>query len=743
MRNVWKNWGNFVAASKTRWVTLLIWVAIVAVVSVIWPQVNDETTGGSQLLPEDAMSVEASNIADEQFPNDAGVPLLLVWHRDGGLEQEDLADIQEFYSNLEEDPLEYQSMIPPFAELPPQALLESASEDEEALTTPVFFSTEANAEDLQPVLATVQERITEVTGENYFDTDLSEDGMHVRYTGAVGIQVDSTELFSNADVTLLIATVLLVLFLLVILYRSPILAVVPLVAVGFAYGIISPLLGFFADQGWIVVDSQAASIMTVLLFGAGTDYCLFLITRYRDELLMEPNKYKAITKAIAHSGGAIVISALTTAVGLFTLVLAQYASYDRFAVPFSVAIIIMAIAVLTLLPAILALIGRAAFFPFIPRTESMIKELESKKGKKVRRPKTRSRFSKWTGNITVRKPWTIIVVTVVVLGILALFVPRINYTYGVFDSFPEDMPSREGFSIIGEHYPDGEVAPAQVLVKTEEDVSLQEDIASLDNVESVGEPETGEEDASYKQYSVTLSIDPYSEEAVNFVPELKNEVEGWLEEAGVENPEDQVWINGETAGLYDTEQVTSSDQNLIIPVVLVIIALILVSYLKSVVAMGYLLLTVGLSYLSALGLGWIIIHYFMGASAMQGLIPLYSFVFLVALGNDYNIFMISSIWKNREHMKLDEAISDGVSSTSSVITSAGLILAGTFAVLAVLPLQVLVQFGTVTAVGVLIDTFVVRPFLVPAITKVLGRYSFWPAKISKTKDDQVYVREEK
>ncbi|SIS40535.1 MMPL family transporter [Salimicrobium flavidum] len=732
MRSVLKNWGKIVAASKTRWITLLIWIALVAIVSVVWPQVNDETTGGSQLLPEDTMSVEASNIAEEQFPNDAGVPLLLVWHRDGGLEEEDLQNINELYQNLEEEPLEYQSMIPPFAELPPQALLESASENEEALTTPIFFSTDATTDDLQPILSTLQERITEITGENYFDTDLSEDGMHVRYTGAVGIQIDSTELFSTADVTLLIATVLLVLTLLVILYRSPILAVVPLIGVGFAYGIISPLLGFMADQGWIVVDSQAVSIMTVLLFGAGTDYCLFLITRYRDELLMEPNKYAALTKAISHSGGAIIVSALTTAAGLFTLVIAQYASYDRFAVPFSVAIIIMAIAVLTLLPAILALLGRVAFFPFIPRTEGMIKEIEEKKGKKVRRPRTRSWFSGWVGKLTVQKPWTIIIVTVVVLGVLALFVPRINYTYGVFDSFPDDMPSREGFSIIGEHYPDGEVAPMQVLIRTDEDVSLQEDIASLENVESAGEPEVGEENAEYQQYSVTLSIDPYSEEAVAFVPELKNEVEGWLLEAGVESPENQVWINGETAGLYDTEQVTSNDQNLVIPVVLLIIALILVTYLKSIVAMGYLLLTVGLSYLSALGLGWIIIHYIMGEPAMQGLIPLYSFVFLVALGNDYNIFMISSIWKNRERMNLDDAISDGVSSTSGVITSAGLILAGTFAVLAVLPLQVLVQFGTVTAIGVLIDTFVVRPFLVPAITKVLGRYAFWPAGKEKS-----------
>ncbi|PBB04806.1 MMPL family transporter [Salimicrobium humidisoli] len=727
MKNLLKNWGETIAGSKTRWVTLLIWIALVAVVSVVWPQVNDETTGGSQLLPEETMSVEASDIADEQFPNDAGVPLLLVWHRDGGLEQEDLQNINTLYQNLDEDPLEYQSMIPPFGKLPPQALLDSASGDEEALTTPVFFSEEATTDDLQPVLSNLQKRITEITGENYFDTDLAEDGMHIRYTGAVGIQIDSTELFSTADITLLISTVLLVLFLLVLLYRSPILAVVPLIGVGFAYGIISPLLGFMAEQGWIVVDSQAVSIMTVLLFGAGTDYCLFLITRYRDELLMEPNKYTALTKAIAHSGGAIMISALTTAAGLFTLVAAQYASYDRFAVPFSVAIIVMAVAVLTLLPALLALLGRTAFFPFIPRTEEMIQKLEDKKGKKVRRPKTKSRFSEWVGRITVKKPWTIITVTVVVLGILALFVPRINYTYGVFDSFPDDMPSREGFAIIGEHYPEGTVAPMQVLIRSDREVSLREDIAALDEVESVGEAEKGEENEEYEQYSVTLSIDPYSREAVAFVPELKNRVEDRLQEEGVKNPEDQVWINGETAGLYDTEKVTSRDQNIVIPVILVIIALILVTYLKSITAMGYLLLTVGLSYLSALGLGWLIIHYVMEEPAMQGLIPLYSFVFLVALGNDYNIFMISSIWKNREQMKLDAAISNGVSSTSGVITSAGLILAGTFAVLAVLPLQVLVQFGTVTAIGVLIDTFVVRPFLVPSITKVLGKYAFWPA----------------
>lgn len=175
----------------------------------------------------------------------------------------------------------------------------------------------------------------------------------------------------------------------------------------------------------------------------------------------------------------------------------------------------------------------------------------------------------------------------------------------------------------------------------------------------------------------------------------------------------------------------------IVPVVIVIIAALLLMYLRSIVAMVYLILTVLLSYLYALGAGWMIIHYGMGVPAIQGLIPLYAFVFLVALGEDYNIFMISSIWKNRRTMPHCQAIANGVSETSSVITSAGLILAGTFAVLATLPIQALVQFGIVTAIGVLLDTFVVRPLLVPAITTVLGRFAFWPGKLWRI-DEESY-----
>ncbi|SEN16479.1 putative drug exporter of the RND superfamily [Mesobacillus persicus] len=726
-----------VVGPKSRWLTLVIWVLIVGLLSFMWPQVNSEETNSSQLLPDSAMSVEAERIAEEQFPNETGVPLLVVWYRDGGLNEGDFKHVQAFYQDLKEKPLDYQSMVPDFGSMPLEVLLQVASEDGEALSTPIFYNTEASVDELQESLDLLNEKINTLVGDEAFSKELSDDGLHVRFTGPIAIQTDATALFSQADVTLLIATVVLVLFLLIILYRSIILALVPLIGVGFAYGLISPLLGYLASNGWIVVDAQAISIMTVLLFGAGTDYCLFLVSRYRDELQLEPNKYKALHLAIANSGGAIMMSALTTALGLLTLSLAQYASYNRFAVPFSVAIIIMGIAVLTLLPAILAILGRVAFFPFIPRTESMYQELEAKRGKPVRRPNYRSAFSRTAGRIVTSKPWFIIIITVIFLGVLAAFVPKIDYTYGVFESFPEDMPSREGNTIIAEHYPVGEIAPVQLLIDTDgHDVSIEELLSTLPYVEKVSEPLVGERNANIKEYSVVLSINPYSNEAIVAIPELKSQAEAVLKDAGVVQAEARVWLGGETATLYDTEQITSRDQNIIIPVVLGIMAILLVVYLRSIPAMLYLLLTVGLSFLSALGLGWLVIHYGYGAEAMQGLIPLYAFVFLVALGGDYNIFMISSIWKNRKKMPLKKAISEGVEETSSVITSAGLILAGTFAVLAVLPLQVLVQFGTVTAIGVLLDTFIVRPLLVPAITTALGRFSFWPGELWKKKDGE-------
>ncbi|HET7657086.1 MAG TPA: MMPL family transporter [Bacillales bacterium] len=708
---------------------------VVAVLSMVWPSVNKEETNSNSLLPESAMSVQAAQLTKKQFPNAAGNPLLIVWFRKGGLTSEDYHAIQQLYQNLHEHPLKNQSFIPPYYRLPAQALKSSASDDGTAITTPVFFDKQAEVDQLQSALDELKNRLKSQIGTDPFAGKISSDGLHLRFTGPVGIQTDATQLFGQADITLLISTTLLVLILLILLYRSPLLAVVPLIGVGFAYGLIGPALGYMASHGWITLGAQAVSIMTVLLFGAGTDYCLFLVSRYRDELLKEENKYEALRRAVRGSGGAIAMSALTVVLGLVTLLLAHYKSFDQFAVPFSFAILVMGIGALTLLPALLALFGRISFFPFIPRTEKMIQAREAKKGKPLRRPKSHSRFSKAVGRWVTEKPWTIIIACVIVLGGLASFVPQMKFTYGLLDSFPQTMPSREGFSIISKHFPPGELAPVEIIVNTEgKDASIKTSLENLSFVKQVSDPRSGEKNTDYKQFQVTLDSDPYAPKAIQSIPKIKNKVVNAVSDAGISNPSGHVWIGGETATLYDTKRVTSRDQSVIIPTVLIVIAVLLLLYLRSVVAMVYLLATVLLSYLAALGTGWLMIHFGFGTDAIQGLIPLYSFVFLVALGEDYNIFMISSIWIKSKDRPLKQAIFEGVADTGSVITSAGLILAGTFAVLAVLPLQVLVQFGTVTAIGVLLDTFIVRPLLVPAITTVLGRYAFWPGKLWKKKD---------
>lgn len=732
MKELLKKWGYIVANPKSRWATIFIWILLIGVFSYIWPQVNDWETTDNQLLPDDVMSVEANKLINEEFTDDAGTPLLLVWHRDGGLKDSDYAMIQALYKELYEDPVSEQTFIPPFQEIPVEALAGSSSEDGAALITPVFFDEDASTNELQMALDQLEIKVTDQFDSSVLENALDDTGLHVRFSGPVGIQTDTVSLFSNADMTLLMSTVLLVFLLLILLYRSPILAIVPLIAVGIAYGLISPLLGFLADKEWIVVDQQAISIMTVLLFGAGTDYCLFLISRYRDELRHEADKYVALKRAIRGTGGAIMMSSITTVLGLLSLGLAYYASYDRFAVPFSLSIFMMGITALTLLPAILALLGRFAFIPFIPRPEEMIQEIERKKSKKLRRPKPSHRFGKKIGAVVTKKPWTVIIVSTIILVILAAFVPKIQYTYGLLDSFPEDMPSREGFTLIADHYPPGEIAPVHVIVDTDgEDISLKRELEKHPYVADVADPNEGSENKDLKAWEVTLSIDPYSSEAVESIPTFQAIAVDALNDAGVANAKHSVWVGGETATLYDTEEITSRDQALIMPVLLVIIAILLVVYLKSIVAMVYLLGTVLLSYLSALGLGWIILHHVFDVAEIQGLIPLYAFVFLVALGEDYNIFLVSRIWQKRKDMPLKQAIADSVGETGSVISSAGLILAGTFSVLAVMPLQVLVHFGAITAIGIMLDTFIVRPLLVPAMTTVLGRFAFWPGRMWK------------
>jgi len=722
--------GRLVAGKRSKWITLLVWV-ILAVVLTMWlPAVNDEEINNAPNLLNSAPSVEAERLIQEEFPDSGGVPALLVWHREGALTNEDLTHLTNLTSYFEANPLPDQVGIVPLHMLPLPALQAQLSEDQSTLVLPILFDKKVDVERLSENVDQLKEQVIKEFGADPFAVELdSATDLSARVTGPVGIQIDATGLFANADVSLLLGTVLLVLIILLFIYRSPILALIPIVAVGFAYMVVGPILGAMAHEGWITVDAQGISIMTVLLFGAGTDYCIFLIARFRQYLYTEENKNTALFKAITGASGAIAMSGITVVLSLLALIFAQYGAYERFAIPFSLSILIMGIASLTLVPAMLAIIGRASFFPFVPRTPEMQVVRALKKGKPtpVIKQHNGAANSK-LGSLVVGKPWLIVILTVALLGGLALYSTQIKFTFDILSSFPEDMDSREGFTTIGEQFSPGELAPVEVIVDTQgKTIDLGERLSVLPYVDLVSEPQSGQVNSQIQSYSVQLNLNPYSLEAMEHIPDLRAVAEQSLEEAGITDSKEAVWIGGQTSTQYDTKVTGDRDTRVIIPIVIGMIALLLLLYLRSVVAMVYLVGTVVLSYFSALGLGWLIVHYVLGADAIAGSIPLYSFVFLVALGEDYNIFMISSIWQKRKHMPLRQAIKEGVGETSAVITSAGLILAGTFAVLATLPIQVLVQFGIVTAIGVLLDTFIVRPFLVPSLTVLAGRWAFWPS----------------
>lgn len=724
-----ERWGEMMGGKTSRWVVLGLWIAFAIVLAMVFPQVNSVENFAGDDLPEEMMSIQASAVIDEEFSSDAGIPLLIVWYKEAGLEMTDLENIQKLYAELGANPLVGQETLPPFDQMPAQALMGATSENGSALVTPVFFNTSTNTDALKENLAEITRITEEITGENPYDTNFEDNVLHARYSGPVGISVDATDLFKSADFQLMVATVIIILVILLIIYRSPILAVIPLIVVGIAFLVVSPLLGWMAESGWINKDAQAVAIMIVLLFGAGTDYCLFLITKYRDKLFEYENKFEAVAHAVRESTGAIVMSGLTVVIGLATLALADYGAFQRFAVPFSFGVLLTGFAVVTLLPAVLAILGRKAFWPFVPRTTDMAKEYAVKKNKPYKEAKPNHRFMRAIGNFVTEKPWLVIIVSGVVLVSLAFVSTNIKYNYDLLSSFPEDISSREGFAIIEENFTPGELAPVKVIVDTKgEDINIAEDLAALPYVDAVGDMRTGDKNADIQLYEVDLNKNPYSNEAMDDVEQMKKDLASIAIAQGL--ADDSFLIGGETSAQLDTKEVQLADEKLIQPVMIVIIFLVLVIYLRAIVTSIQLMVTVVISFFAALGAGWLIIHGLLGHESMASSIPLYSFVFIIALGNDYNIFMISDIWKNRKRgLSHKESIAGGVASTGAVITSAGLILAGTFGVLASLPIQLLVQFGIVTAVGVLLDTFIVRPLLVPALITVIGKLSYWPGKM--------------
>ncbi|WP_284199434.1 MMPL family transporter [Alicyclobacillus sacchari] len=347
---------------RSKWVTLFIWIACTIIASLAWPAANRMDRDSSSYLPHSAPSVQAQRNIEQSFPSATGTPALVVWYNSQGITSKDVKIITSVSQTLLVHPVTSQVAVPPLASMPATALSSLMSKDKTTLVLPVTLKSNATQAQLNRAIAQIKRIVEAQAGPQAITGSLNTHGLHVRITGPAGIAVDAVSLFQHADFTLLMATTLLVLALLIILYRSPILAFVPLVTVGIAYGLISPILGELSAQHLVTFDAQTTSIMTVLLFGASTDYCLLMVARYREQLYRFQSKDSAIREAVGGAAGAIALSGLTVALALVSLLLAQYESYHEFAIPFCLAIVIMALVSVTLLPLCLPSSGASPSF---------------------------------------------------------------------------------------------------------------------------------------------------------------------------------------------------------------------------------------------------------------------------------------------------------------------------------------------------------------------------------------------
>ncbi len=698
---------RWVAGRRTRFIPLLLWIAVTAVLSFTLPSATKLEAPSPQDLPATAQSVVAAALQSAAFGQKHETPGILVFYRKGGLGAHDITQISRYLGQLAAQPLQGQIGRPALAGLP-AAALKGAIKDKTTLAVPLFFRTTGDAAQLARRTTSLETSLRQQFSADLLLRPAGSGRLVARLTGAEGIAADAAGLFQNADVTLLAATTVLILLLLVLIYRSPILPFIPLVGVGFAYMVTQSVLGALAKAHLIVIDAETVSIMTVLMFGAGTDYALLVVARYREQLGRAQNHLRALQEALGSAAGAVAMSAGTVMAALLVLLLSRYGPEHRFAIPFALGVGMTALASLTLVPALLAMLGRAAFYPFVPRPGH-----------------TPARREGAVARAVSRRPWLVAAsATVLLLGLAAL-APGIRTSYDLLSALPRTAQSRQGSDLLRQAYGPGSLSPVTLLVAgpgASRDIAAS--LAGTPGVQTVSAPAYGRaHGARVAAYQVTLRMNPFSNAAMAVLPHLEAQARTAL---GPDSGS-HVYVSGPTAQNRDDASTVARDTAVVIPVVLALIAVLLLAYLRSLVAAVYLIATVLLSFFAAIGLGWLVLHDILGIPGLAGGVVLYAFVFLVALGEDYNIFMISRIWQERRLGPMPEAVRRGMAATGGVITAAGLILAGTFLVLTALPLQILLEFGVVAALGVLVDTFIVRSALVPALTAILGDRAFWPS----------------
>jgi putative drug exporter of the RND superfamily len=664
------------------WVVLGLWLAALVLAGPFAGKFGDVQQNRSvDYLPDSADSTQVARVQDE-LPGGIATDLVLVYHRDGGLTA---ADRHRAGAQVAEIGTKYELTGTPKA---------VPSRDGTTLMYPVS-STGPGQDD----------KARDAFVDGVRDIANGGAGLSAEVGGPGALNADMGKVFGSIDGTLLYATLGVVTALLILIYRSPFLWLVPLASAGAAAGMAMAAAYGLHEGFGITITGQSGGVMTVLVLGAGTDYALLLISRYREELRRHERPYDAMRAALKGCGPAVLASSGTVAAGLLCLLAADLNSSSGMGPVGTVGVLAALVAMLTLLPALLVLLGRRVFWPMIPSFGST--------------PKARRSLFAAMGTSASRRPAAVLTLGAVLLGALALGVLNLPGTLKQEDSFTRTPESISANQTLAHAYPEHGSQPITVIAPTAKADAV---LAEARTTDGVAQAAPGRSGSGWTEISVFATAAPESPGETKTIEALR---------AGLDDTYG-TYVGGPSAQQLDLADNSARDRDVVVPLVLAAVFVILVGLLRSLVAPLMLLLAVIAVWGAALGIGGLVFGPVLGFAGTDPGLGLLSFVFLVALGVDYGIFLMHRMREESlAGAEPQTAALTALRTTGGVIASAGVVLAATFAVLTTLPLVALAELGLVIAVGVLLDTFLVRTYLVTTASVLLRRKVWWPGPLSR------------
>src|SRR3954471_17802081 len=678
----------------TKWVVVVFWLIIVAAAGSVAGKLGDvQDNQASSWLPASAESTKALDKL-APFQNQNEIPTVLVYEKTSGLSKSDLAEIGRQLDQVQQMKGAIPAKGPDGTQIQPSQAIQ-VSKDGQVAQGMVTFNFGKNGWNKLPDVKDDIEKVAHV------------DGADVYVAGPGGQAADSAAAFAGIDGKLLISTVLVVVVILLLTYRSPLLWLLPVMSAGVALTCAQAVIYLLAKHADLTVNGQSAGILTVLVFGAGTDYALLLVARYREELHRHEDRHEAMSVALHRATPAIIASALTVILGMLCLVVADMNSTAGLGPVAAIGIGVGLLVMITLLPALLVIFGRWIFWPRRP----MFDTLEP----------SATGFWARVGSRIAPRPRMVWVITALALAVCSLGFLQLNaHGLATADAYTKDFDSVTGQQVLVDHGLADGSTPVQVVANAGQAPAVSRAMQSIQGLGQTAPPIVKNGVALIQ---APLDSDPTSKAAFATVDEVRAAVH--------QVPGADALVGGGSAINADTEKASLRDDRVIIPLVLIVVMLALMVLLRALLSPLILIATVVLSFGASMGLSTLVFRHVFGFAGADASLPLFVFVFLVALGIDYNIFLMTRVREETPQHGTRRASLIALGATGGVITSAGLVLAATFSVLATLPLVAFAEIGFAVALGVLLDTLIVRSVLVTAINLDVGSKIWWPSKLDR------------